>query len=79
MTENTKKCSSCGQTARYAYTANFRIGGASGGWKLLFGEWAEVGEEMIPMAIYVCPNCGKVELYANDDMKQRALRSASQQ
>ncbi len=78
MTENTKKCSACGDTARYAYTANFRIGGTSGGWKLLLGEWAEVGEEMIPLAIYVCPNCGKVEMYGNEDMKNRARRSANE-
>jgi len=72
MTENTRKCSACGQPARYMYTANFRIGGTSGGMKLLFGELAELGEGMIPMYVFVCPNCGKIELYATEEMRKRA-------
>ncbi len=77
MTENTRKCTACGQNARYAYTADFRVGGTSGGWKLLFGEWAELGEEMIPMYVFVCPNCGKIELYATEEMRKRAQHSAT--
>ena len=38
-----------------------RVGGTSGGWKLLFGEWAEVGEDMLPLELLVCPNCRRVE------------------
>lgn len=72
MTQNTRKCSACGQSANYVYTANFRVGGTSGGIKLLFGEWAELGEEMIPMYVFVCPYCGKVELYATEEMRKRA-------
>jgi predicted RNA-binding Zn-ribbon protein involved in translation (DUF1610 family) len=45
--------------------------------KLLFGEWAELGEAMIPMYVFVCPNCGKVELYATEDLKQQAIRTAN--
>jgi predicted nucleic-acid-binding Zn-ribbon protein len=67
MTDN-KKCSSCGNVAVYVYTASFRIGGTSGGWKLLLGEWAEIGENMIPMNVYVCQNCGKIELYATEQL-----------
>ncbi len=72
MSEITRKCSSCGQNAQYVYTAKFRVGGTSGGMKLLFGEWAELGEEMIPMYVFVCPRCGKVELYATEELRQRA-------
>ena len=68
-----KKCS-CGAEMQYAGKAPFRIGGTSGGWKLLFGEWAELGEEMLPFYIYVCPNCGKVELFADEETKRRLLR-----
>ena len=39
----------------------FRIGGTSGGWKLLFGEFAEVGEGMIDLEIYACRTCRHVE------------------
>jgi len=48
MSGNIRKCSYCGQNAQYVYTASFRIGGTSGGMKLLFGEWAELGETTIP-------------------------------
>ncbi len=75
MAEQTRRCSACGQAARYLYTANFRIGGTSGGMKLLFGEWAEVGEQMVPMYVFVCPFCGKIELYATEEMRKRAANS----
>jgi hypothetical protein len=40
----------------------FRTGGTSGGWKLLFGEIAELGEDMIPLEVFACGNCRRVEL-----------------
>jgi len=76
MSANIRRCSFCGQNAQFVYTANFRIGGTSGGMKLLFGEWAELGESMIPMYVFVCPNCGKIELYATEDLKQKAVQIA---
>ena len=39
----------------------FRVGGTSGGWKLLFGEWAELGEDMIKLEVRACPTCAHVE------------------
>jgi hypothetical protein len=77
MSAITRKCTLCGQNAQYVYTANFRIGGTSGGMKFLFGEWAELGESMIPMYVFVCPNCGKIELYATDELKQKAIQIAN--
>ncbi len=77
MSANTRKCSFCGQNAQFVYTANFRIGGTSGGMKLLFGEWAELGEQMVPMYVFVCPNCGKIELFATEDLKQKAIQIAN--
>ncbi len=59
------------------YTAQFRVGGTSGGMKLLFGEWAELGENMIPMYVFVCPHCGKIELYATEDLRQKAVQVAN--
>ena len=40
----------------------FRVGGTSGGWKLLFGEWAELGEDMLSMEVLACTSCGRIEL-----------------
>lgn len=57
------ECPNC----RAAYTdmgvEKFRIGGTSGGWKMLFGEWAELGEAMLPLQVVFCPQCSKVEFY----------------
>jgi hypothetical protein len=39
----------------------FRVGGTTGGWKLLFGEWAELGENMLKLELFACASCGKVE------------------
>jgi len=75
MSENVRRCTFCGQNAQYVYTAEFRVGGTSGGIKLLIGEWGELGEKMIPMYVFVCPNCGKVELYATEDLRQRAAQA----
>jgi predicted RNA-binding Zn-ribbon protein involved in translation (DUF1610 family) len=67
-----KRCS-CGDTMQFAEEAKFRVGGTSGGWKLVFGEWAELGESMIPLSIFVCPTCGKIELFASEETKQKLL------
>jgi predicted RNA-binding Zn-ribbon protein involved in translation (DUF1610 family) len=69
-----KKCISCGVELKFAERADFRVGGTSGGWKLLFGEWAEIGESMIPLNIYVCPKCGRIELFADEETKKRLLQ-----
>jgi hypothetical protein len=40
----------------------FRVGGTAGGWKLLFGELAELGEGKLSLEVFACATCGKVEL-----------------
>jgi hypothetical protein len=42
----------------------FRVGGTSGGWKLLFGEWAELGEQMLPLELFACGRCRHIEIRA---------------
>ena len=39
----------------------FRVGGTSGGWKLLFGEWAELGEDVLPFEVLACTTCRRAE------------------
>jgi hypothetical protein len=39
----------------------FRVGGTSGGWKLLFGELAELGEGMLSLELLACQSCRQVE------------------
>ena len=43
-----------------------RTGGTSGGWHLLFGEWADVGEGIMPLDVYRCPQCSRLEFYDHD-------------
>jgi predicted RNA-binding Zn-ribbon protein involved in translation (DUF1610 family) len=40
-------------------------------------EFAERAEfRILPLEIYVCPQCGRVELFADDETKQRLLKLA---
>ena len=39
-----------------------RVGGTTGGWKLLFGEWAELGEGFLRLEALACSRCRRVEL-----------------
>lgn len=55
------ECLRCGATVQSLGVEEFRVGGASGGWKLLFGEWAELGEEMLKLEVRACPRCAHVE------------------
>ena len=42
----------------------FRAGGTSGGWKILFGEWTELGEDLLTFEVLACTSCRRVELRA---------------
>ncbi len=60
-------CLRCGRALYSLGMHEFRLGGTSGGWKLLFGEWAELGEEMVGFEVLACKGCGKVELRITDE------------
>lgn len=65
MTEPTPSalaCLRCGGPIQSMGVEEFRVGGTTGGWKLLFGEWAELGEGMLTLEVLACGSCGKVEL-----------------
>ncbi len=52
----------------------FRTGGWSGLMQLLpFGSWGELGEELLPVEVYVCVRCGKIELMAPEKTRQRII------
>ena len=55
-------CLRCNAPLESLGVHQFRTGGTTGGWKLLFGEWAEVGEDMLPFEVRACRACGNVEL-----------------
>lgn len=72
--DEVKKCDSCGAEMYLAQKVSFRVGGTPGEWKLLFGELAELGEKMLPLNFYVCPKCGRINLFADEKTKQFLLR-----
>jgi RNA polymerase subunit RPABC4/transcription elongation factor Spt4 len=45
-------------------TRTFRIGGKGGEWAFIVGDIAEIEEEPLPIHVYICPLCGKMELFA---------------
>jgi hypothetical protein len=55
-------CLRCSAPVESLGVHQFRTGGTTGGWKLLFGEWAELGEDMFPFEVRACRACGHVEL-----------------
>jgi hypothetical protein len=62
MATDPNGCLRCGTALRSVGVEQFRVGGTSGGWKLLLGEWAEVSEEMLSFDVLACPKCRKVEM-----------------
>ena len=55
-------CLRCGEHLEAIGIEGFRVGGTSGGWKMLFGELAELGEGMLELEVFACPECRTVEL-----------------
>jgi len=64
QSQSTDACLRCGQALESVGVEHFRTGGTSGGWKMVFGEWAELGEQVLDFEVFVCPSCRKVELRA---------------
>jgi hypothetical protein len=60
-TETTDKCLRCQQPLWTFGIEKVRIGGSTGGWQLLFGRLAEADEDVLPLEMFACRACGKVE------------------
>ena len=59
---NSLSCLRCESEMQSGGVHEFRTGGTTGGWKLLFGEWAELGEDLLKLEVLGCQRCGYVEL-----------------
>lgn len=57
-------CLRCGGPLASMGIQELRVGGSSGGWKLLFGEWAELGEGLLQLEALACGRCRHVEFRA---------------
>jgi hypothetical protein len=61
------ECLRCRRALTSMGVERIRVGGSGGGWKLLLGEWAELGEGFLPLEVFVCENCRNVEFRAPRD------------
>ena len=62
MQTDLTKCNRCGEPLHSIGVEKFRTGGTSGAWQLLFGAWAELGEDVLALEAYACSACRTVEL-----------------
>ncbi|HSL10353.1 MAG TPA: hypothetical protein VLA82_03460 [Actinomycetota bacterium] len=60
--ETTFACLRCQGELRSMGISDIRVGGMSGGWQFLIGNWAEVSEDVLRLEILVCRTCGTVEM-----------------
>ena len=58
------KCSRCGAVLEDYGIQKLRIGGVGGEWSYIVGDIAEIEQGTLPVQIYICPKCGKIELSA---------------
>jgi hypothetical protein len=60
-TAPTDLCLGCHGPLQSIGVEHFRVGGVSGGWAMLMGQWAELGENMLDLEILACKACRRVE------------------
>ncbi|UCE29152.1 MAG: hypothetical protein JSV85_07885 [Candidatus Bathyarchaeota archaeon] len=66
------KCDSCGVAMHFAQKVPFRIMGQDGLAVWVFGGVAQLKERTLSFDIYLCPKCGRIEMFA-DDVSRRFL------
>jgi uncharacterized C2H2 Zn-finger protein len=75
---NFLRCPQCDQKMVYNQVS-LRVGGWSGALKGLhpaLDMMGELGEELIPVLLYVCPKCGKLEFRAQAKAKERLINNS---
>jgi predicted RNA-binding Zn-ribbon protein involved in translation (DUF1610 family) len=58
-----KKCPDCGVEMRLTKDVQIRTQGVTGLTRVVFGEWAELLEDFLPVNIYFCPKCEQIRFY----------------
>src|SRR5437016_5938152 len=77
ITEQTgMKCPTCNVDMEAYYGVPFRVGGTGPAMRFLIGAWAELGEEPIPIDIFVCAQCGRIQPFATLKSRERLARAA---
>jgi uncharacterized protein YbaR (Trm112 family) len=55
-------CLRCRTELQSLGETDLRTGGSGGAWKLIFGEFAELGEGTMKVEMLACPQCRRLEL-----------------
>jgi len=66
MTVTDALCPLCRAPLQALGQIPIRTGGKEGASAFFFGEWAELGERILPLDLYRCTRCGRLELYDHD-------------
>ncbi len=74
-------CRGCGGVMNLMGTEEFYVGGTSRVLPLFFGEWAASNQDSLPLELWVCASCRRVEMrvptgYRRPPERARALRYA---
>ncbi|MGV3710483.1 MAG: nucleotide-binding protein [Gemmatimonas sp.] len=67
-------CSACKTELQSLGQIPLRVGGTSGGWHMLFGDLAEMGESVLALDVYRCPRCKRVEFFDLDESLPASTR-----
>lgn len=60
------KCPACKTSMESLGQLPIRVGGTTGGWHLLLGNWADMRESILPLDVYRCGTCKRVEFFDLD-------------
>lgn len=60
------RCGVCKMEMESLGQIPIRVGGTSGGWHLLLGDWADLSEGVIPLDVFRCANCKRIEFFDLD-------------
>jgi hypothetical protein len=71
------RCSLC-QTKMLNADMNLRVGGWSGvkQWMVPLGQLSELGQELLPVTVFACPKCGKMDFIAKEKTLQRIVNQS---
>jgi hypothetical protein len=76
MKKPEEKCCSCGTLMKFACTFDFRTGGTPEKFEFPFDKLADVKVNLLPLNVYVCPDCGRIELKAGKAIQDALLHIA---
>jgi hypothetical protein len=58
-----RSCAACKTDLTYVGIRSFRTGGSDGITTALFQAFAEMGEDLLTVALYGCSSCGRLEMF----------------